>query len=389
DVDIRDRNAVNILTVHSSKGLEFKVVFLINLVTDRFPSRERAEKIPIPAGIIKETLPEDTDFHQEEERRLFYVGMTRAKERLYFTAADYYAGGKRIKKLSPFIFEAIPGLKQEESKGSVKQLSLTEVLSSYENEEGETEKKEPFRLSYITFSNLQMFDICPLHYKARVILNIPSPPTAVQSFGISMHKTLQNFYKQVQEGFIPSLNDLAKILKKEWESYGYENKKHEEERFAQAMKIIKMYYKTECHPPVKPLALEFPFSFVLKNGVKVFGKIDRIDPKGKGIEIIDYKTGEDNPKAAQAHEFQLAIYALAATRVKDAILNRNPQDITLTLHFLDGNTKKTMTFEKKGLNKLEDELIEKIKEIEQSDFRCSGSVLCVNCEYKMLCNTIS
>jgi len=81
----------------------------------------------------------------------------------------------------------------------------------------------------------------------------------------------------------------------------------------------------------------------------------------------------------------LAIYALAATRVKDKILNRNPKDITLTLHFLDGNTKKTMSFEKKDLDKLESELIEKIAEIEKSDFKCSKSVLCINCEYKILC----
>ncbi|HKC15045.1 MAG TPA: ATP-dependent helicase, partial [Patescibacteria group bacterium] len=82
DIDLRDENAVNILTVHSSKGLEFKVVFLVNLVSDRFPSRERNEKIPLPDGIIKETVASETDFHLEEERRLFYVGMTRAKERL-------------------------------------------------------------------------------------------------------------------------------------------------------------------------------------------------------------------------------------------------------------------------------------------------------------------
>src|SRR5258706_3462102 len=88
--DTQDKNAVNILTVHSSKGLEFKVVFLVNLVSDRFPSRERAEKIPLPAGIIKEKLIENIDFHLQEERRLFYVGMTRAKEVLYFTASDYY-----------------------------------------------------------------------------------------------------------------------------------------------------------------------------------------------------------------------------------------------------------------------------------------------------------
>ena len=59
----------------------------------------------------------------------------------------------------------------------------------------------------------------------------------------------------------------------------------------------------------------------------------------------------------------------------------------MTLHFLEGNTKKSMTFTKEDLDKFEDELLEKIKEIEQSDFKCSGNVLCLNCEYKMLCNT--
>jgi DNA helicase-2/ATP-dependent DNA helicase PcrA len=124
----------------------------------------------------------------------------------------------------------------------------------------------------------------------------------------------------------------------------------------------------------------------LKNGVKVFGKIDRIDKKGSGIEIIDYKTGADNPKADKAHKLQLAMYALAATRVRDDILNRRPEDITLTLHFLEGNTRKTMNFKQEDLDELEAELINKIAEIEKSDFKCSKNVLCLNCEYRMLCS---
>ena len=135
------------------------------------------------------------------------------------------------------------------------------------------------------------------------------------------------------------------------------------------------------------MGIELPFSFILRNGVKVSGKIDRVDKKGKGIEIIDYKTGEDNPKADKAHKLQLAIYALAATRVKDKILNSNPKDITLTLHFLEKNTKKSMSFTKGDLEDFENELIEKIAEIENSDFKCSGNILCKNCEYKMLCST--
>jgi DNA helicase-2/ATP-dependent DNA helicase PcrA len=388
DVDVRDRNAVNILTVHSSKGLEFKIVFLVNLVSDRFPTRERTEKIPLPASIIKEKLPKNVDFHLEEERRLFYVGMTRAKELLYFTAAEFYGTGKRIKKLSPFIYEALPKLQEKENiLKSAHQLSLSEALSAYKDTGEKEETKEPFKVTYLSYSNLQMFDICPLHYKAKVIFNIPTPIAAVQSFGISLHNTLYNFYKQVSEGNNPSLAEFKKILKQEWITDGYENKKHEKERLLQANNILDKFYKTECKPPVKPLGIELPFSFILKNGVKVFGKIDRVDKKGKGIEIIDYKTGEDNPKADKSHQLQLKIYALAATRVKDDILNCTPEDITLTLHFLEGNTKKTMTFKKDELDKLENELIEKITEIENSDFKCSRNILCLNCEYRMLCQT--
>jgi RecB family exonuclease len=231
-----------------------------------------------------------------------------------------------------------------------------------------------------------MFDICPLHYKAKVIFNIPTPTASVQSFGISIHSALYNLYKLIQEGKSTSVKTLIELLKKEWVNEGYSNKKHEQERFSQAIKMLKEFYKTELKTKIRPLELELPFSFALKNGVKVFGKIDRIDKKGKGIEIIDYKTGANNPKAEKTHELQLKMYALAATKVKDEILNRRPEDITLTIHFLEGNTKKSMTFKKEDLDKLEDDLIRKIEEIEKSDFKCSKSVLCINCEYKMLCN---
>jgi DNA helicase II / ATP-dependent DNA helicase PcrA len=389
DIDVKDRNVVNILTVHSSKGLEFKVVFMVNLVSDRFPSRERSEKIPLPDGILKEKNLAESDFHLEEERRLFYVGMTRAKERLYFTAADYYGTGKRPKKLSLFIYEALPELLEEKIERNVQQLSLPDVLSVYQGTQEKEEKKPPLKLTYITFSNLQMFDICPLHYKAKVIFNIPTPTAAVQSFGISIHNTLYNLYKSLLDKKVLSFDELKEIFKKEWISEGYDGKKHEQERYEQGIKILSEFYKKEFKNRTIPLGLEMPFSFVLKNGVKVFGKIDRIDKKDNGIEIIDYKTGADNPKADKAHKLQLAMYALAATRVRDDILNRRPEDITLTLHFLEGNTKKTMNFKQEDLNKLEDDLIAKIEEIEKSDFKCSGGVLCVNCEYKILCNTNS
>jgi DNA helicase-2/ATP-dependent DNA helicase PcrA len=312
--------------------------------------------------------------------------MTRAKKRLFLTAADYYGTGRRQKKLSPYIFEALPTLAESKTKKQAEQLSLGQILSVYEEREEKEEKRAPLKLSYITYSNLQMFDICPLHYKAKAIFNIPTPPAAVQSFGISLHNTLYSFYRRIREGETPSLAEVLELLKKEWLTDGYDGKKHEQERWEQAGKILSDFYKTEGPKFVKPLELELPFNFTLKNGVKVFGKIDRVDPCGRGIEIIDYKTGEENPKAQTSHELQLKIYALAATRVKDDILNRAPKDITLTIHFLEGNTKKSMNFTKEDLDKLEDDLIKKIEEIEKSDFKCSGNILCKTCEYKILCN---
>src|SRR3989441_10127380 len=97
--------AVRVLTVHKAKGLEFPVVFLVTLVQDKFPSRRRREALELPVELVKETLPSG-DFHLQEERRLCYVGITRARRELYLTSARDY-GGSRERKVSQFVLEAL------------------------------------------------------------------------------------------------------------------------------------------------------------------------------------------------------------------------------------------------------------------------------------------
>src|SRR2546422_1062716 len=97
--------AVRVLTVHKAKGLEFPVVFMVNLVHGKFPVQKRGDALELPAELIKDLLPSG-DFHTQEERRLFYVGMTRARRELFFTSARDY-GGTRQRKVSQIVLEAL------------------------------------------------------------------------------------------------------------------------------------------------------------------------------------------------------------------------------------------------------------------------------------------
>src|SRR5207248_9416754 len=97
--------AVRVLTVHKAKGLEFPIVFVVNLVQGKFPVQRRRDALELPVELSKDLLPTG-DFHMQEERRLFYVAMTRAQRELYLTSARDY-GGARERKVSQFVLEAL------------------------------------------------------------------------------------------------------------------------------------------------------------------------------------------------------------------------------------------------------------------------------------------
>ena len=401
DIDFKEINAVNILTVHGSKGLEFPVVFMVNLVVDRFPTRERREKIPLNERLIKEILPEG-DHHLEEERRLFYVGMTRARDLLFFTASRFYADGRRERKISPFVFEALPDLsKKIEIEQEVKQLSLVETIKDYHevpkmptaNSPASPAGGQPLTaIQRISYSQLQSFDICPLHFRARFLLNLPTPQTAPLSFGSSIHDTFYYFYEALRSGKKLTLPDFLNLLQARWISEGYSDKSYEKKMFALGEKIVKDYYKKMFDPKNLPISLELPFAFFLKrehkNPVKIVGKIDRINKlENEKIEIVDYKTGKSEGMSQFNYALQLGVYALAATEVEDKILKQKPENIRVSLLYLEEGKKKSEDMSQERIDEIREMILKKIEQIESSDFKCSGSILCKNCEYKILCNT--
>ncbi len=393
DIDWSEINAVNILTIHSAKGLEFPIVFLVNLVSQRFPTIKRREQIPIPEVFIKELLPTG-DYHLQEERRLFYVGMTRAKDKLFLTAADYYGQGKRGKRLSPFIFEALG----DDAVASEKPSLITEQLSFLDyspviDRLPTIDYQPAIRIDYLSYSQIETFRICPLHYKLKYILKIPTPASAVLNFGTSVHLALKDFYLNIKSGKKPSRKLILNCLKKNWVVGGYVNRSHEERMFVRGKNYLLGFLEKEFNPKKIPIALEQPFVVPLdppadrQRFLKIGGKIDRVDELAGGkIEIIDYKTGANVPTQKQVdHDLQLAFYALAATSIKESPFNKKAKEVLLTLYYFDNQEKISTTRTAKQLENEKKEIFKIRQEMEKSDFSCSRSVLCKNCPYKLIC----
>lgn len=395
--DWSTNDAVNILTVHSAKGLEFPVVFLTNLVEGRFPSRERKEQIPIPEEMIKEVLPTG-DFHIEEERRLFYVAMTRAKEKLYFTAANFYGEGKRERKICPFVWEAlgekVSRLSGQQVRDKEKQLPLFEWVKPTAIGYETMKQCDHIIIDYLSYSAIESFKVCPMHYKLRHILKVPTPTTASLSIGNSVHLALRDFYRQTNNRMEESnerlkgeVKDiLMDLLNKNWEHKGYQSKKHEQDSLLRTQNFLEQYLETELHKTSRPIMLEQPFTFRLDPTLKIGGKIDRVDDLGNGmIEIVDYKTGGNIPTQKEVDaNLQMTLYAMAA--VDPGVFNKTIDQIKLSFYFFDQGTKISTIRTAEQLETAKKEVLTVREEIQNSDFQCLRGIFCQNCEYKMLCN---
>ena len=375
DIDWSENNAVNILTVHSAKGLEFDVVFLVNLVNARFPTTERKEQIPIPDALVKEILPTG-DYHEEEERRLFYVGMTRARDFLFFTGAKYYGEGKREKKLSPFIAEALGN--DVSTYQSVNVSEATKQLPLLDWKKVEEPQTSPVRqpVTYLSYSQLDTFLTCPLQYRYRYILRIPVPPSAALSFGDTMHKTIRAFYELVKSGVHPTKQDLLHLLDDHWSRLGYGDKKYEEKMKRHGRELLEGFYAKGYEPGVVPTALEEPFKLKIAPTLTLGGKIDRIDTLKDGtMEIIDYKTGQAPKTRDPKKDLQLTVYAMAGGLEK----------VIVSFYFFEGQTKISSSRTKEQLAAAKEEIAKRADEISRSDFHPTPGKYCDFCEFRLIC----
>jgi len=377
--EIEDIDTINLMTVHSSKGLEFPVVFMVNLISGRFPTRNRKDTIEVPEDLIKETLPTG-DEHLQEERRLFYVGMTRAKKYLFMTLSKNY-GGKRDTIPSGYLQET--GLKIQEIEPDIdvkekeKQTSIFGVETSFRDPkiirgDGDIPPK-------ISYSQIDNYLACPLRYKFSYILNVPTPPNHALNFGNTVHNVLKIFHTKKMFGKETSLEDLMDIYEKEWVPLGYDDEEHRKKQFESGKKILERCYQTNKDIDVQHIGIEKEFILDI-DGIKLKGKIDRIDKLPDGsVEIIDYKTGNSKTQKEVDNDVQMTIYKMAA----EEALNIEPT--FLSFYYLEAGEKLSTNRTQKQIEAQKKIIKEVVKDIKEKNFKPNSGQSCRFCPYRGLC----
>lgn len=384
-----DTNAVNVMTVHSAKGLEFPVVFLVNLVSDRFPSRLRKDPIEVPQKLIKETLPQG-NWHIQEERRLFYVGMTRSKDLLYFSYSRD-VGGSRAKKISPFVLEALDKQKIETK---ILKLSPQEKIEKFAPPQQKSLQTTFFDVDVLKLTQGSIDDYLTCAYKYRYIhiLKIPILRHHAIVYGSAIHTAVAAYLRSKKIGKPLTLTKTLEVFENAWDSEGFLTIEHEEKRKAQGKLSLEAFIKRESKIKKTPTLIETGFKFSLK-GVTVVGRYDRVDIEpGSKITITDYKTSEniDQERAnAQAkNSTQLAVYALSYYKKYQVI----PQEVKL--HFLESGIEGVHIPTEKDLEKAEKLIVETAQKIKNdsknNSFKAHPKYFgrepaCNYCAYNSIC----
>ncbi len=324
-----EEDAVHLVTAHAAKGLEFPVVFMVNLVEQRFPQYPKPDALEFPVELRSTTgdgpVPDARDEHYREERRLFYVAMTRAKDHLVLThAVDY--GGKRAAKASRFVLEALQlPAPPKGAKGATALQSIHRHAPVAEPAPAPIAPLPPG--TPLTLSNAQIdhWNTCPLQYWFAHIAHVPLQGTPAAMFGNAVHHAIQIWHQHRIKGLPIGVDDVVAAFESEWSSEGFLTREHEDRMLAQGQEAVRRFVARDVALGGTPLAVETDFRFKVDDDA-VIGRFDRIDERREGIVLVDYKSaavddderGQDRVRKS-LREGQLGLYALAYLETRQVL----------------------------------------------------------------------
>jgi DNA helicase-2/ATP-dependent DNA helicase PcrA len=394
-------DAVQLMTVHAAKGLEFAHVFILRLSKHDFPTGTRKTVFEFPPELMKEEKPRG-DFQIQEERRLFYVALTRARQSLTLSTII-----NKRKKCSPFLDDFLMDAKIQKF-DAVQSAPTVEVPASEETTGSVPDSTEPVQLlgsadeharaysrvalwakAYhppppqpleLSASAIDAYDRCPMKYLFEYLWNIRGGPHPEMTFGNVIHRTIQELVAEIRTRGRIRREEVLAIYEREWSSAGFSDAYHEEEYRKAGRDQLEAFHCRYAARPAEVLYQEKTFELPLGHDVVVMGRMDQVNRIGKDeVEIVDYKTGRPRTEKEAAEDLQLGVYALAAREVLDLRPER------LVFYNVMTNEPVATARDAKALAATKQKISEIADQIRAGEFSAKPGFSCRYCDFKPLC----
>ena len=357
-------DAVTLTTVHQAKGREWPIVFVPSVTARRFPSSMtgRAGTWFIPDNLFDPTRYEGTN---NDERRLFYVAVTRARDWLSLSAHERVTEtGNRV-GISPFLLQL-----------GGKELQDRPTLPKPPNDTTDNQEPEPVALS---FSELADFLLCPYAFRLRHRLGFQPQIAQELGYGKAVHHTLRRVAEHYRDtGVVPSNHELERMFDGDF-YLPYASKPAHLQLKASARRLIDRYIEEYSADLDRVWEVERPFELHLDNAV-ISGRadviLDREDGSIHALALVDYKTS-----TLREHDFdlQLQVYASAGRR-------EGLNVAAAYVHDLAAADRLPVDIGEAAIGTAEKEVSEAIGRFREADFAPTPSrTVCGGCDMRPVC----
>ena len=387
-----DEDAVHLMTAHGAKGLEFPHVFILRATSGSFPAGYRETLVEFPRELRdpdSAAASDDKTLYDQEERRLFYVAMTRAKDSLHIYGKQ---GIGRDKTPAGLMRELIgnpslqPWLRARAALPS--QPELIEIAAAADPAYPQGSRLPAWLAlppiegldARLSATAVETYETCPLQFKFEREWKLARQVHAAMQYGAAIHRVLRTYYDAVRLGRSKSDAELLQLFRDDLAASGIQDNYQRELYLKQGLEQLQDFLAgTRSAPAPEVLHTEAWFDVQIA-GTKVAGRIDRIDRAvDGGVSIVDYKTGKARSQEDADESLQLSIYTMAARE------KWGYRADALVFHNLEGNVPVFSRRSEFQLERARDRVLAVARGIAAGDFEPEPGFHCNFCAFRGLC----
>lgn len=376
-------DAVNVSTIHKVKGLEYPVVFVVDLVNQRFPGKRGQYNGILPEELMANAIDRGAYGNRvEDEARLFYTAITRAERLLYLTGSEIHPGLKNKKKQSVFTADLKHSNMRYDTSLDILADKI-EPVPRFDDNELPTD-----------FSSVKSYLTCPFMYKLQNIYGYNAAVPELFGFGQTTHTILERLHQKYKNR-IPTEKEIFDIvedtfmLKHVFPSNDPINRPGSYERAKNLVhEIMKKYVETYSDDFCRIRQDEARFELLVDEAL-ITGSIDLLlkEDETKNInaaEVIDFKSMEVPDRLEEFDWREMSLQVQLYSRAAKEVIGENAE--TGYVHTLKNNKRVEVPVDESAVKNAIGAIEWAVKGILQEDFpmrACSSN--CKNCDYRALC----